>query len=874
MDISLQTILNEIKGKEHLEKLLNSKIKGPLIEKNFSLLDIYNLTDEEFTKIDKLGVTKLSFLNRFKLQVDNESEYFENYYHYVVNVPIQICNTINPEKSIASHLLDSLTQISNILEIKSKLPENFFQKIDYNAFLQISNYMNEYFGLNANASLNFKEIGFKYDKSSENIRTNLFDYKNRPDLCDLFLNAKQGFGLEVNQTLLSSVNKTLQESIYSSNFLEYFSNHNEVDIIQVEKLVELFRLECIQVNFDNLVNSNYTIVRKGESGIFRAHLTVLDSVLREGNSLTKNEVFSAFEQIIPKLNSTKSNIPIISKGINKQILDVLLDDYFKIEIIEDDDKLLYQFKWEYLSSLNAKLERILLENGSAMHKEEILNVYNQRAAETDLEIIPTLNELHIKKTDKIKPKNKSGYWFYSENNNEATQETIAKFIDQTVIEQFIGKVNFNQLKEFIANTPYSIYPESSLRTNLFLCSRRAVEDENLFIHQDFLEKYPEIKTVDKRNRYLGNSLIKTIVKIIRSTKEKEIEKGILEKQTMESLKNDGFRINGSGNYYSYLQKFVETGILLKQTINNNTFYTIDEHELKNHDLEKLGKKAEPDYKKNVRAHAISFLKENKKAKLIDLKVDVEFLMPKGISYSNFYRVFQDRELFIKEQIESDVWISLETSLLPVPQELHIEVQEESTELLGNKALTERVRYDLTKLKSEVINELSSEINFYKMNKEELSNSFDIFYTAILDTTGNITRWGDSLLQSLYELLCTKTDYYDRETCLNKLITGFETYLKCYILESETKLFIGQADVINHFNSISDLRKYKDIERIYRTDIKKTNFSYILSRIKYLSDQTRHNKNHESLDMGFNKQIKNAFDFIALYLFTGHLIKST
>jgi hypothetical protein len=259
-------------------------------------------------------------------------------------------------------------------------------------------------------------------------------------------------------------------------------------------------------------------------------------------------------------------------------------------------------------------------------------------------------------------------------------------------------------------------------------------------------------------------------------------------------------------------------------------------------------------------------------KLSDLKEEVKHLMPQDISYSNFYRIFQDTELFVKEQIGTDLWVSLETALLPVPQELHIEVQEEATELLGTRVLTERLRYELPKLKLAIIDELFSESTIYKMDKEILSSSFDIFCTAISGQNGTISKWGDSILQSLYELLCTKTDYYDRETCLNKLITGYETYLKCFISNSEFITFTGQADVIHYFSPISELRSYKDLDKYYKTDAQKTNFSYILSRIKYLSDVSRHNKMHESLDMGFNKQIKNAIDFIALYLYSGYLIK--
>ena len=107
------------------------------------------------------------------------------------------------------------------------------------------------------------------------------------------------------------------------------------------------------------------------------------------------------------------------------------------------------------------------------------------------------------------------------------KEPIAKFIDKSIAEKFKGKITFTQLKNFIANSQYALYPESNLRTNIFLCCRRADEDEDLFIHQDFLSDYPNIKTIEKRNRYLVNAIINTIVKIIRATPDTIIEKNKL-----------------------------------------------------------------------------------------------------------------------------------------------------------------------------------------------------------------------------------------------------------------------------------------------------------------------------------------------------------
>lgn len=866
MDPNIKLILSKIKGKEHLERIFYKQNIINLLKKNYSLLDIYDLTE---TTISENNKKTRDMIENLKLKVDNHPEYFENYYKYIINTP-EVCRVLNPNKSIVYHLIKCLSEISNILKDKSLLPVSFFNKTEFNSFLPLSNYINNYFGLNNNAALTLKEIGSKYEKSSELIRINLFENRNRPSLCELFLNGIQGYGLEINKILLNFVNDTLNKQMYSSNFLDSFSENKEVNIEIVEKLIEIFKLELIEITFEDTINNYYTIVKKEEAGLYRAHFIILDSIFREGDSFNRTTLIDELEIIIENLNSTTINKSIKKNGLNIQILNVLLNDYFKIEIIKEDEDISYQFQWQYLSSVNAKVTRILLENGNNMTKNEILNEYNVRAIDSNMEIISSVNDLKIRKTNKIKPIGKLGRWIYSE--NDAIQDTIEKFIDKSIIEEFNGKITFAQLKEFISNSVYSLYPESNLRTNIFLCCRRAVDNENLFIHQDFLEIYPEIKTIEKRNRYFGNAIINTIVKIIQGSDNNKIEKSKLEIETIEILKNDGYIINRSNNYYAYLTKFLELGIILKDTFNNTIYYSIDEEELKNHDLEKLGKKSEPEYKKNIRSYAINILKERKKIKLSELKDDIESLMPKDISYSIFYRIFQDRDIFIKEQIGSEIWISLETSLLPIPQDFHIEVQEESTELLGNSILTERVHYDIQKLKSEIINELFLEFNTYKMSEEILSDSFDIFYSALLDKGGNSSKWGNSLLQSLYELLCTKTDYYDRETCLNKLITGYETYLKCFIKNLENKIFTGQADVISNFHSISDLRTYKDIDRYKRTDIQKTNFSYILSRIKYLSDVSRHDKTHESLDMGLNKQIKNAIDFIALYLFSGYLIK--
>lgn len=65
-----------------------------------------------------------------------------------------------------------------------------------------------------------KEIGQIYKKSSESIRTNLFDYENRPDLVDLFYRNSIGFGIKLEAQLISESKSLITDYLYSPNLLK------------------------------------------------------------------------------------------------------------------------------------------------------------------------------------------------------------------------------------------------------------------------------------------------------------------------------------------------------------------------------------------------------------------------------------------------------------------------------------------------------------------------------------------------------------------------------------------------------------------------------------------------------------------------------
>ena len=226
-------------------------------------------------------------------------------------------------------------------------------------------------------------------------------------------------------------------------------------------------------------------------------------------------------------------------------------------------------------------------------------------------------------------------------------------------------------------------------------------------------------------------------------------------------------------------------------------------------------------------------------------------------------------MFKKETEGNETWIWLDTSLLPEPQEMHVEALEESTQLLGDKPMVTRVLFDKTELKRAIIDELVLEKANYGLNREIIFETFESLIDILLNKEGN-SIWGKVLIQSLYENFCSKTDFYDRQLCLMNLIGSYETFLKLISPESKQLKFSGIWETIQTMPNILELYQYKNQEKFKITDRQKNNFSYIINKIKLLADLNRHDRSHEELEMGSTKMTKSIVDFTALYLYTLYL----
>jgi hypothetical protein len=154
----------------------------------------------------------------------------------------------------------------------------------------------------------------------------------------------------------------------------------------------------------------------------------------------------------------------------------------------------------------------------------------------------------------------------------------------------------------------------------------------------------------------------------------------------------------------------------------------------------------------------------------------------------------------------------------------------------------------------------------------MNDGLQKFYTA-LKTNGDFNRFGRSLLQSIYDLWFSRTDYYDRESCIIKLTHGFETYIK--MLDSRLVSSDGLSTSIRSNYGLSSLYEYHQVAKSlpqHSIDHQKRKFSKSIRSLLFYRNLYTHDNTNENLEMGLLNQISYASQFIALYVYAAAVME--
>ncbi|WP_395805510.1 hypothetical protein [Daejeonella sp.] len=850
--IEYDDLLKEIKDFSHLKKIVPSSFLNSIYAENDSLYDLLQYSEDDlYRKFRGFGVGKVNQYFHFKkklFELESKIEVTNFYMNEIAEISIPL--NYSPQNSISTDIEQLIKDVVFLYESRGKK--------------KLVEVLKLYYGLEGNRIHETEEIAELFGMTKERIR----QYIRTPQgsvLSILFSNPYASHDrIKVQAELFNRVTELKSCFLYTQNIFEFISNGEPIDNLQhLERLIEFFDLKISKYG-----NSIFLTDSEVPITVFEEHFRAAEQVLKSEDN------WIDWEQLTNKIKKEINKKFEFNEELTRKILE-LNPNYFSVKT--ENMTSYFQVEWPNLSNQSLQVRRILLEKKSVLKKDEILSLYNQKCREYGLPQILE-NELYLSGKEKIISFGNNTWGYGDSDENRLTGQ---QFIEQ-YLQNNNGFTHFDTIKNVLIENHYN-YPDNSIRAYLSQSCRISLDDNQIFIHEDFIAQYPTIKLRNKMNKELGDWVLEKIFECFSNrviVKKQELIKSINSWGKQENIKG---KIRASIEYN--LNKLIQIGAI-KIEANNDLL-------LDNELLESIGKissRPEPGYRKVIRSLAIDYLKGTKNA-AVPLKKLVELFqehIPSDIKIQNLYKIFGE-DLFLKTIINGKPHIQLKIENLPeaktreeetidttIPfEELESDVIETIIPVPDSrptpeifKYVNEREAFEFSKFDKQIRKELIQ----IGLNNEWISDGLATFYNA-LKINGDYSRWGSSLLQSIFDLWFSRTDFYDREACIIKLTHGFETYLKK--LDSDLLNLDGLGTCIHSNYQLESLYTYNFEAKSIPSSLinhEKRKFSKTIRSLVFYRNLFTHDNNSEHLEMGLHNQIKFASDFIALYVYVGYLLK--
>lgn len=827
-------ILVSISLNDDLKKLIPRGI-GSISDSNNTLLDIAGLTAEEISKMPEVGKGKLRKIQDFQNKIKEDRAYFIKYYilnKAIITVPFEY----NEEKDVLESFYEMMRDLATVYKLRNSKKSNQIAEI-IKLYYGIENKIHDRGETASNLRKSKQRIDQILTKSEESVIMQLFSTNTHKDR------------IEVDADFLDKVLEIKNKTLYNNKFLNEITSSGDVDF----KLAKLFT-ENLQCSLTEIEDDIF-LVEQSNAVVFREHYRALRQTMNnQVEPLLLEEIYDLVSLELD--NQTK---------LNKDLINILLEQDIYEKIITDEDETKYSIEWNLLSSVLAKVKRILFEESQPLLRDEILTEFNYRLSLKNLD--PILSDLLIFKGDGQLHSLGNNNWIYSNADEPILNNRLNtwSFISEYVKNQG-GISNFEDIKNAIEIEHYH-HPDSSIRAYILKSCYISKVDKNSFLHKEFADKHPGFKYSKPRRSEVGRDIIRNAITILKNN-DYALNRDKLYDKINEACTNEGVSIGRKQNIDNNIKKLIDFEVLYEADGN----IILDKEAAD--ELEELKFRTEPKYRSTIRSLVINYLKSknNKETSLQEIWKIAKIYYPHNIVKTNFYKIFDNASIFNKTSIDNKQYLSLNVDLLPVPKDFTEEVEDpldDATRVASTEAveLKTRVKFNLEEITYQLKKELK---NGFNMSEVEIDNGISRFYRT-LKSNDKYSRWGESLLQSIYELWYTKTDFYDREVCLIKLTTNFETYIRKF--QPTHKETMGLVELLKSYPELSELYSYKfecrNIDSRY-IDYPKRNHSKNLHSLIYFRNLYAHNTDDDNLDMGISNQIGYATNFIALYVYVALL----
>lgn len=831
-------LLRSINDRKHLMDLVPSTFFRSIYREGMSLYDLLQYEQCDLARINGFGIGKQPKYFAFRDAMLADPNPVNLYYLHniaTVTLPTQYNSQDTIEESI------------------EKIINDFAVIYRFRGEEKIATIIEWYFGVGKDRPYEYFEIAPKVELTPERTRQIIRNPKgsavsqlfNEPlSICD---------GFQVHVELFERVKDLKAHCEFNENLFTYFSDGKPIlDIIRLERLVDFFGGKISKYK-DRIYLTN----QEDSNTIFEEHFRALEQVLKGlDHALSLSDILVMVEAEL------KSKFKFKAQLVERILLGN--PNYFT-EILLTDGSTSYQVPWSELSSQALQVRRILLEEGTRLTRMEILAKYNERCRLAGVDPISD-EELYLKGGAPVISYG-NNVWGYGE--TAANRLTCVEFIKQ-YLQANGGGAHFDTVKHVLLEHNY-VYRDSTIRAYLTTAARVSIDDSQFFVHEDFIGRFPHIRFRAKMNKKLGEQLADKVFEIF-SENERLTKLEIIRKVVAWARENQ-LKGNARSSVENLLKNFIKRNIIQL----DGDYYVIDDEEIQG--MGKFTLRKEPAYRVLIRSLVIDYLKGtgNAPVSLKKLKSQFASYLPEKLKIQNFYKIFRDEQLFEKQEIHGDIFVTLREELLPIAltaqEEVDVpiefsEIEEQVADLPRTPGrIIDREPFDFGRFNQAIRLELS------QMGMDELliNAGLNKFYFA-LKINGDFSRWGKSLLQSIYDLWFSRTDYYDRESCIIKLTHGFETYIKK--LDARLHSCEGLSTSIRSNRMLCDLYEYNQVAKSlpsYSIDHQKRKFSKSIRSLLFYRNLYTHDNTNENLEMGLHNQITFASQFIALFVYVAAIM---
>jgi len=708
----------------------------------------------------------------------------------------------------------------------------------------------------------YADISSVFHETRENSRINV---KNNI-LVDILCRRSNFYLNEYFYTALQSFKEQyLLNDLFTSELNNIENNGLSLEI--VKNRLEIIGLNIIELTIDDAYH--YFII-DGDVTLYRPYFNSMVQFLK--NIYAEKDFEELFSEFIIYYKNQKSWNESLSNDV-VSFQRVLKSSFIQSIYDENLDKELFMIDWYRLASMELRVGKILLDANLPMSTEDIFDEYNKRCVYYDILPLSDISKLFVR-SNSYTYNIRNGYWIYSLTPLEEygnTQELISQFlIDKN------GEASFNDIKQYLCSKNL-IYPDPTIRAYILLNARNIITDKNFFVHHSFINSTTH-EVVEARNSNLGATLLPIIVNAISNLKHNISKKDFL-KLVQDICIKSNIPLKREASIHYYLRKLVDEEILSYEKD------YIDISKIQNEKLKLVKYRAEPDYREFIRNEAVVMLKEHS-SNLIRTSFiwnKLKYLFPKDIAVNNFYKIFDLSNLFIKSKDDDGkLFYSLNYENIPAAKPLNETVPAPDTfEIISNEHVSISPRpLDYPKYEQQILS-VDQIFDFiekelyrkYREFKWDIQYGLQVFKSFLYEKQEKeiLTTHGEMLMKSLGRVLMNFSDYFDRDSCMQRLALTFEAYIKEITTLSEIK---GLGSLVNGHSELRQLRNYKENSYSkYDRDHLQYTFSVKLNSIIYYRNLYSHDQSHKNLDMPFDDHIKNIMDFIALYAYVPYYVNN-